>query len=62
MRDTAWRRRFWFSVHGRCPDAREFLSVVEGDGVHEVADRLEATHGSLLCRAGGRTRQLGDFG
>ena len=24
----------------------EFLSVVEGDGVHEVADRLEATHGS----------------
>ena len=22
----------------------EFLSVVEGDGVHEVADRLEATH------------------
>jgi hypothetical protein len=40
----------------------EFLSVVEGDGVHEVADRLEATHGSLLCRAGGRTRQLGDFG
>ena len=22
--------------------------------VHEVADRLEATHGSLLCRAGGR--------
>src|SRR5271169_1817647 len=39
----------------------EFLSVVEGDGVHEVADRLEATHGSLLCRAGGGTRQLGDF-
>src|SRR4029077_924022 len=36
----------------------EFLSVVEGDGVHEVADRLEATHGSLLCRAGGPTRQL----
>jgi hypothetical protein len=29
---------------------------------HSVADRLEATHGSLLCRAGGRTRQLGDFG
>jgi hypothetical protein len=24
---------------------RELLSVVEGDGVHEVADRLEATHG-----------------
>src|SRR5208337_3396082 len=22
MRDTAWRRRFWFSVHGRYPDAR----------------------------------------
>ena len=39
----------------------EFLSVVEGDGVHEVADRLEATHGSLLCRAGGGMRQLGDF-
>ena len=39
----------------------EFLSVVEGDGVHEVADRLEATHGCLLCCAGGRTRQLGDF-
>ena len=39
----------------------EFLSVVEGDGVYEVADRLEATHGSLLCRAGGGTRQLGDF-
>src|SRR5271157_3127164 len=34
----------------------EFLSVVEGDGVHEVADRLEATHGCLLCCAGGRTR------
>ena len=40
----------------------EFLSVVEGDGVDEVADRLEATHGCLLCCAGSRTRQLDDFG
>ena len=30
--------------------------------MHEVADRLEATHGSLLCCVGGRTRQLDDFG
>jgi hypothetical protein len=41
---------------------RELLSVVEGDGVHEVADRLEATHGCPLCCVGGRTRQLDDFG
>jgi hypothetical protein len=27
---------------------RELLSIVEGDGVHEVADRLEATHGCPL--------------
>src|SRR5271167_1619031 len=40
----------------------KLLSVVERDGVHEVADRLEATHGCLLRCAGGRTRQLGDFG
>ena len=40
----------------------EFLSVVEGDGVHEVADRLEATHGSLLCRAGGRSGWLSEQG
>ena len=40
----------------------EFLSIVEGDGVHEVTNRLEATHGCVLCCAGGRTRQLGDFG
>ena len=34
--------------------------TVEGDGVHEVADRLEATHGCPLCcviRRGGE-----DFG
>ena len=40
----------------------KLLSVVERDGVHEVADRLEPTHGCLLCCAGGCTRQLGDFG
>ena len=40
----------------------KLLSVVERDGVHEVADRLEATHGCLLCCAGSRTRQLDDFG
>ena len=40
----------------------KLLSVVERDGVHEVADRLEATHGCLLCCAGGCTGQLGDFG
>ncbi len=40
----------------------KLLSIVEGDGVHEVADRLEATHGCLLCCAGGRTGQLDDFG
>src|SRR4029077_11194814 len=40
----------------------EFLSVVKRDGVHEVADRLEATYGCPLCSAGGRTRQLADFG
>src|SRR5271165_2018215 len=60
MRDTAWRRRFWFSVHGRYPDARRIPFRCRR-GVHEVADRLEATHGCLLCCAGGRTRQLGDF-
>jgi len=27
----------------------KLLSIVEGDGVHEVADRPEATHGCLLC-------------
>jgi hypothetical protein len=37
---------------------RELLSVVEGDGVHEVADRLEATHGCPLCCVGGRTREV----
>ena len=41
---------------------RELLSVVEGDGVHEVADWLEATHGCPLCCVGGRARQLDDFG
>jgi hypothetical protein len=41
---------------------RELLSIVEGDGVHEVADRLEATHGCPLCCVGGRSRQLDDFG
>jgi hypothetical protein len=41
---------------------RELLSVVKGDGVHEVADRLEATHGCPLCCVGGRARQLDDFG
>ena len=40
----------------------ELFSVVEGDGVHEVADRLEVTHGCPLCCVGGRTRQLDDFG
>ena len=67
---TAWRRPFSCaaavrshpSVSGKPVMRGEFLSIVEGDGVHEVADRLEATHGSLLCSAGGRTRQLGDFG
>ena len=41
---------------------RELLSVVEGDGVHEVADWLEATHGCPLCCVGGRPRQLDNFG
>ena len=41
---------------------RELLSVVKGDGVHEVADWLEAKHGCPLCCVGGRTRQLDDFG
>jgi hypothetical protein len=40
----------------------ELFPVVEGDGAHEVADRLEATHGCPLCCVGGRTRQLDDFG
>ena len=53
---------FGFQCMGDVLMRGEFLSVVEGDGVHEVADRLEATHGSLLCSAGGRTRQLDDFG
>src|SRR5271165_2372166 len=61
MRDTAWRRRFWFSVHGRYPDARRIPFRCRR-GVHEVADRLEATHGCLLCCARGRTRQLDVFG
>ena len=52
---------FGFQCMGDVLMRGEFLSVVEGDGVHEVADRLEATHGCLLCRAGGGTRQLGDF-
>ena len=30
----------------------ELFSVVEGDGAHEVADRLEATHGCPLCCVG----------
>ena len=30
----------------------KLLSVVEGDGVHEVADRLEATHGRLSVLRG----------
>jgi hypothetical protein len=41
-------------------DGRELLSIVEGE--HEVADRLEATHGCPLCCVGGRSRQLDDFG
>ena len=36
----------------------KLLSIVEGDGVHEVADRPEAKHGCLLCCAGGRAGQL----
>jgi len=40
----------------------ELLSVVEGDGVREVADWLEATHACCLCCVGGRPRQLDDFG
>ena len=40
----------------------KFLSVVERDGVHEVVDRLEATHGCPLRSAGGGTWQLTDFG
>ena len=40
----------------------KFLSVVKRDGVHEVVDRLEATHGCPLCSAGGRTPQFADFG
>jgi hypothetical protein len=40
----------------------KFLSVVERDGMHEVVDRLEATHSCPLCSAGGRTPQLAYFG
>ena len=54
----------WSPRRRRSPNLMrgKLLSVVERDGVHEVADRIEATHCCLLCCAGSRTRQLDDFG
>ena len=59
-----WRCEEDFSVQrmGDILMRSEFLSVVKRDGVHEVVDRLEATHGCPLCSAGGRTPQFADFG
>ena len=47
MRERRGEEDFGFQCMGDVLMRGEFLSVVEGDGVHEVADRLEATHGSL---------------